>query len=171
MNDVMFFWAGWEPVLRVVVVTTLGYVWLVFVVANSGQRSLADMTPFDFVITVTLGSAFGRVITATEVAMPEIVVAFVMLVGLKWVFAASRARGLRITSLFDSEPALVFHRGEMMEAAMRRHRLGEQDLLGAVRKYGHGSLAEVEAIVMESNGDLAVIGREQAGDGDAIPTS
>jgi uncharacterized membrane protein YcaP (DUF421 family) len=170
MNDVMFFWGGSDPLLRILIVTTLGYIWLVVLVAGTGQRTLSDMTPFDFVITVTLGSAFGRVITATEVAVSEVVLAFAVLMALQWALAFARSRGLRITRLFDAEPALLYHRGEVVDRAMRRHRLGRVDLLGAVRKHGMGSLAEVEAIVLESNGDLAVIAREHVGDGEAIPS-
>lgn len=169
MNDVMFFWGGWEPVLRILVVTTLGYVWLVILVAGSGQRTLSSMRPFDFVITVTLGSAFGRVITATEVSLFEAVVAFAVLVALQWLFAVARSRGLRVTRLFDVEPALLYHRGETFERAMRRHRIAQPDLLGAVRKHGMGSLSEVEAIVLEKNGELAVIRRADVGEGEALP--
>ena len=169
MNDVMFFWGGWDPLLRILVVTTLGYIWLVVLVVGTGQRTLSDMTPFDFVITVTLGSAFGRVITATEVAVSEVVLAFAVLMVLQWVLAYARGRGFRITQLFDAQPALLYHRGETVERAMRRHRLGRADLLGAARKQGMGSLADVEAIVLESNGNLSVIGREQVGDGETIP--
>jgi ribose/xylose/arabinose/galactoside ABC-type transport system permease subunit len=42
--------------------------------------TVSRMTPFDFVITVTLGSAFGRVLTAQEVALVEVFVAFGLLV-------------------------------------------------------------------------------------------
>ncbi|MGY6501477.1 MAG: DUF421 domain-containing protein [Acidimicrobiales bacterium] len=169
MPDVMFLWDGWEPLLRILLVTTLGYVWLVLLVTRSGQRTLSDMTPFDFVITVTLGSAFGRVITATEVSLSEVVLAFAVLVALQWIFALARDRGFRITRLLHAEPALLYHRGEILEAAMRRHRIGEDDLLGAARKNGRGSLAEVDAIVLESNGDFAVIGTANAGDSSALP--
>jgi uncharacterized membrane protein YcaP (DUF421 family) len=170
MHDVMFFWGGWEPLLRILLVTTLGYIWLVVLVAGTGQRTLSDMTPFDFVITVTLGSAFGRVITATEVAVSEVLLAFAVLISLQWLLAIARSHGYRVTRLFDAEPALLYHRGEVVDQAMRRHRMSRTDLLGAARKHGMGSLTEVEAIVLESNGDLAVIGRGQAGDGEAIPS-
>lgn len=169
MSDVMFLWGGWEPLLRILLVTTLGYLWLVLLVTRSGQRTLSDMTPFDFVITVTLGSAFGRVITAHEVAVPEVIVAFAVLVALQWAFAIARDRGFRVTRILHAEPTLLYHRGEILETAMHRHRIRPDDLLGAARKSGIGSLDDVEAIVLESNGDFAVIGVASAGDGSALP--
>ena len=169
MDDVMFFWGGWDPLLRILLVTTLGYIWLVLLVTRLGQRTLSDMTPFDFVITVTLGSAFGRVITATEVAVSEVVVAFAVLMALQWGVALARGQGFRIVKWLDAEPALLYHRGEILRGAMRRHGIKESDLLGAVRKNGMGSLTEAGAILLESNGQFAVIGADQIGDGSAIP--
>jgi uncharacterized membrane protein YcaP (DUF421 family) len=170
MNDVMFFWGGWDPLARIALVSTLGYIWIVLLLTRSGPRTLSDMTPFDFVITVTLGSAFGRVITATEVSLTEVIVAFAVLVTLQWVAALARGRGFRITKLLEAEPSLLYHRGEILHGAMRRHRLNRTDLLGAVRKSGMGSLAEAQAIILESNGKVSVIGADQFGDGSAIPT-
>ncbi len=169
MDGVTFFWGGWEPLVRILLVTTLGYLWLVALISRLGQRVLATMTPLDFVITVTLGSAFGRVITAKEVAVAEIVVAFAVLVALQWLAASGRARGIRGSRFFDAEPALLYHGGTVVEAAMRRHRLTERDLIGAVRKEGKGSLAEVEVIVLEPSGDFSVIGPDELGDASAIP--
>jgi uncharacterized membrane protein YcaP (DUF421 family) len=169
MDDVAFFWDGWEPLVRIVLVTTLGYLWLIVLVRSTGQRTLSKMTPFDFLITVTLGSAFGRVITATEVSVAEIVAAFAMLVALQWVAAMARSRSTRVARLIDAEPALLYLRGEQVESVMRRHRITEEDLVGAVRQNGMGSLAEAEAIVLEASGKFSVLGPDQLGDGSAVP--
>lgn len=169
MDDTIFWWDGWEPVVRIVVVTTLGFVWLVFLVRGTGQRTLSKMSAFDFIIAVTLGSAFGRVVTASEVGIVEAFVAFATLVGLQWVFASWRARSERFTALVDADPELLYLRGRVIEPAMRRHRITEWDLLGAVRQNGMGALSEAEAIVFEPSGTFAVLSADQFGDGSAVP--
>lgn len=92
MTDVTYFFRDWEPVVRILVVGTLGYASLVILLRLLAQRRLAQMTPFDFVITVTLGSAFGRVLTAQDVALVEVLVVFVVLIGIRWLLALLRAR-------------------------------------------------------------------------------
>jgi uncharacterized membrane protein YcaP (DUF421 family) len=57
-----------------------------------------------------------------------------------------------------------------MEAAMRRERVTEADLRAALREQGHGSFAGVAALVLEPDGQIAVITRELVGDGNALPT-
>lgn len=125
------------------------------------------MTPFDFATTVTIGSAFGRVVTASEVPVSEMLVTCGLFVALQWVVAVLRQRSSRVGSLVDREPVMLYHPGEVNERALRRHRLQSRDLLGAARENGLGSLDQAEAVVLQSDGSFAVISPQQLGDGSA----
>ncbi|CAN5815308.1 hypothetical protein BH23GEM7_BH23GEM7_39940 [soil metagenome] len=80
MEPVTFFFGGWEPMLRIVVVGTLGYIALLLLLRLAGKRTLAQMNAFDFVVTVAIGASFGRILTARSVALAEAVAAFTLLV-------------------------------------------------------------------------------------------
>ena len=168
MTDPQFLWSGWEPILRVLLVGTLGFVWIVLLLRGAGPRTMAKMTPFDFVITVTLGSAFGRALTAKDVSLAELVVTFALLVGLQWVFAAARVRWSGFGRVVDVGPTLLYHRGRPVEQALRRHRFTESDLHSAVRENGLGSLDQAEAVVLQSDGTFAVISHDKMGDGTSV---
>lgn len=168
MTDPVVFWDGWEPVVRILVVGTLGYAWLVGILRITGPRNMAKMTPFDFVLTVTLGSAFGRVLTAQEVSVVEAFVAFSLLVGLQWLMAVLRQRSTAFGRLVDTGPTLLFHEGRPVESAMHRHRFTESDLHSAARENGLGSLDDVAVIVLQADGTFAVIQRAQLGDGSSV---
>ncbi len=169
MDEPTFLFGGWPEVGRILLIATLGYVWLVLLLRTTGPRNLAKMTPFDFVLTVTLGSAFGRVLTAKEVGLVEVVFTFALLVGLQWAFAFGRAHSPRFGRLVDVPATLLYHRGEVVHGALRRHRLTETDLAGAVREHGLGSLAQAEAVILQSDGQFAVVTPGQVGDGSALP--
>lgn len=166
--DVTFLSNGLEPVLRVLFITSTGYLTLLVLLRVSGQRTLSQMTAFDLVITVTLGSAFGRVITAREVALVEVVAAFGTLILLQVVVAWLWGRSSAMRDRLHPQPALLYLDGEVVEAALRTHHLTEQDLVSAARQDGLGSLDEVRAIVLEGNGSFAVISASQYGDGAAV---
>ena len=168
MDDVQFWWDGWRPVARILLLGTLGYATLIALLRISGQRTLATMTPFDFVITVTIGSAFGRVLTASEVPVSEMLVTFTLLVALQWVVALLRERYSFVHRLVDREPVVLYHRGQANERALKRHRLTSDDLLSAARENGMGSLDQAEAVVLQSDGSFAVISPQQLGDGSAL---
>lgn len=166
--DVTFLTNGIEPVLRVLFIAVTGYITLLVLLRFSGQRTLSQMTAFDLVITVTIGSAFGRVLTAREVALVEVVAAFAALIGLQLLVATLWGRSSAMRDRLHPKPALLYLDGEVVTASLRKHHLTEQDLVTAARQDGLGSLEEARAIVLEGNGSFAVISASQYGDGSAV---
>ncbi|MGQ1797055.1 DUF421 domain-containing protein [Kocuria oceani] len=160
---------GWEPVARIVVVGTLAYTALVVLLRVSGKRTLSRMHSFDFVITVAIGATFGRVLTTRSVPLVEAVTAFALLITLQYVVTYLQIRSKRFSRLVTAEPTLLLYRGRVLHNALRAERLTEKELDGAVRKHGVGSLHEAEAVVLEADGRLSVIGPDNAGDGAILP--
>lgn len=166
--DLTLFWDGWEPVVHSAVMVICGFLALVLILRVSGPRTMAKMTPLDFIVAVTIGSAFGRTLTATTVPVAQTVVVLVLLVGANWLFAALRARSSRVRTLLDNPPILLYYRGEMQTRAMRSHRLLEEDVHTAARQAGKGSLAGVAAVILQQDGTLGVIGDDDLGDGSSL---
>ena len=170
MPEVSFLFRDWEPIARIVLIGVVGYVTLLVLVRASGTRTLAQLTPFDVLVTVTIGSAFGRVLTAENVALLEVITVFVLLVGLQWLGALLRDRVPALARLMRPPPLLLLYRGTPLHRVMRRQRITELDLFTAVRESGLGSLAEAEAVVLEPDGAFSVITSGQVGDGQALPS-
>ena len=166
--DTTLLWDGWEPVVHSVVMVVCGFVALVVILRVSGPRTMAKMTPLDFIVAVTIGSAFGRTLTATEVPLAQTVLVLALLVGVQWLFAAVRARSPRVRSLLDSPPIILYYQGRMQGRALRSHRLLEEDVHTAARQSGKGSLEQVAAVILQQDGSLGVIGRDDLGDASSL---
>lgn len=166
--DLSYFWTGWSPIWHTLLVGTAGYLTLVILLRGTGPRTMAKMTPLDFVIAVSLGSVFGRVVTAVDVSLAQAVVALVLLVVVQWALAALRSRWKFMRRLLDSPPVLLYYDGEMQLKALRRHRLSDIDVHAAARESGHGSLAGIQAVILHQDGSLGVIARESIGDGSSV---
>lgn len=169
MDEVTFLFREWETIARIALIGVSGYVALLVLVRASGTRTLGQLTPFDAIITVTLGSAFGRVLTAENVGLVEVLATFLVLVMLQWTAAVLQQRVPSVGKLLRPPPLLLLHRGDPLPAAMRRQRVTETDLFTAARESGLGSLAEAEAIILEPDGSFSVITSSQVGDGSALP--
>lgn len=159
MDDIVYFWNGWEPLLRTVVVGTLTYISIILILRISGKRTLAKMNAFDFVITVALGSAYGRILTAKQVSVAEAITTFALLALLQFVVSSLENKSRWFYQLVTSQPTLLFYRGRFLEKAMRKQRVRKDSVLGTVRKKKFSSLDEVEAIILETDGSLSVISK------------
>lgn len=156
------FFDGWGGLSRVVVVGTLAYAALVFLLRVSGKRTLSKMNAFDLIVTVALGSTLATVLLSKGVALAEGVLAFALLIGLQYAVAWASVRSGAVRGLVKAEPALLVHDGRIMEAALRRERVVEAEILAAVREEGHAGMDDVAAVVLETDGSFSVVGRTPA---------
>lgn len=157
------FFDNWLGLLRVLVVGTLAYLALVLLLRVSGKRTLSKMNAFDFVVTVALGSTLATVLLSETVALAEGVTAFVLLIGLQFAITRLSVRSATVRQLSKSEPTLLFHDGRFLEGAMRRERVVRGEVLAAVREQGKGSLDEVAAVVLETDGTFSVVSSRGGG--------
>ncbi len=154
--------------VRVLVVGTLAYVWLVAVLRVSGKRTLAQLNAFDFIVTVALGSTLATVALSSTVAWTEGALALALLAALQFGAAWLAVRFTWARRGLTSEPALLVRDGRVDVAALRRERISQQSLDQAVRSSGPGGLELVAAVVLETNGTLTVVTQSQLGSGSAL---
>jgi uncharacterized membrane protein YcaP (DUF421 family) len=168
MDNVVFFYGGIEPLVRIVVVGTLAYFSLIILLRISGQRTLAQLNSFDFVITIAIGSTLGRLITAKGVSLAESVTAFFTLIFLQHLVSWLTIQSSLINNLVTATPSLLYFRGQFLRKAMQEKRVTHAQLLAAVRDNRIGSLDHVEAIVMETAGTISVIKKASTDSPDAV---
>lgn len=159
MDDITFFWNGWEAIFRIVVVGTLCYIALVAILKLSRKRTLASLTAFDFVVTVAIGAVFGRLLTAKDVSISEAVTAFLLLACLQLLFSWLQMKFEIFSRMFTSRPVLLYYRGEFIVKAMRKERVEKSELIGEARKKGYGNFDEIEIIILENDATFSIIGK------------
>ncbi|WP_163849351.1 DUF421 domain-containing protein [Pseudooceanicola aestuarii] len=160
MTQDMFF-QGWGGVLRVLIVGTLAYGWLVLLLRVSGKRTLAKLNAFDLVVTVAIGSTLASILLSNSIALAEGITALTLLVGLQYAVAFLSVRWRPFARAMRSEPTLLLHDGAFCHAAMRRARVTEGELMTVLRADGRRATPdEVGAIVLESDGSFSVLERK-----------
>ncbi|WP_328291276.1 DUF421 domain-containing protein [Kineococcus sp. NBC_00420] len=151
--------------LRVVLVGTAAYLWLILVLRFSGKRTLAQLNAFDFIVTVALGSTLATVLLSKTVALAEGALALALLTVLQLIAAWSSTRSRAVQRAITTSPTLLLHQGQPLRQALADQRVSMDSLHAAVRSSGIGGLELVAAVVLETNGKISVISTSQAGSG------
>ncbi len=159
---------SWSDLGRVLLVGTAAYLTVVVVLRLTGKRTLAKLNAFDLVVTVALGSTLATILLSADVSWSEGATALALLAGLQLVVAWATVRVAWIRRLVTSVPTLLLHDGVVLQDQLRGQRVSLPDLRQAVRASGQGSLGEVAAVVLESDGSLSVVPRSAAGDRSAL---
>lgn len=154
----MNLFGGWDPIVRVLLVGPLAYGAMVFLLRISGKRTLSKMNAFDFVITIALGSVLAATLTDSSLALSTGVAVMAFLILAQLVITALSVRLDWVERVVKADPSLVVLHGTLIEGAMRQHRVTEAEVSAAVRASGKSTIADVEAVVLETDGSFTVIG-------------
>ena len=83
--------------------------------------------------------------------------ALALLVALQFVVTWSSVRAGWVRRAVTGEAVLLLYQGELLGNAMRRARVTENELRVAVRATGIRDIADVEAVVLETDASFSVI--------------
>jgi uncharacterized membrane protein YcaP (DUF421 family) len=162
------FFDAWYDLARLVLVGTLSYVGLIFILRMSGKRTLSKMNAFDLVVTVAFGSAFASTILSGDVSLSEGIAAFMLLCALQYGVAFASVRSEAIQDCVKAAPVLLFHKGRCLAESMRRERVTEEEIFAAIRASGAARLSSVDAVVLETDGSFSVLSGANGETADAL---
>ena len=161
MDVSSWYFNGWEPVVRMLATVPAVYALVVAAVRVSGKRSTSQLNNFDWIVTVAMGSIVGSAVVLRDVAVAPAVLAVVALLALQYAVTWAAARWGWFRRVVQARPALVFYRGECLDDALRTERLSGQEVHAAIREAGYWDPAHVEAVVLEADASLSVIGHDE----------
>ncbi len=115
------------------------------------------MNAFDFIVTIALGSTLATVLLSKDVALADGLLAFALLIFLQFAITWLSVRSQAFSNLIKAEPRMLLYQGNFLKEAMRKERVTEEEILAALREKGISDAKGVEAVVLETEGNLSVI--------------
>ena len=139
-----------------------GYCFLVLMVRIVGRRPGKQLTPFEFVLIffmggVTLTPMVGddRSLTNALLTIASIAVTHFVLSWLKQVSPA-------VGRIIDGTPLVLLDKGEWQTETLAKTAIQDSDVMGTARDQGIKNLEEIEYAVLERNGEISVIPKEES---------
>lgn len=143
--------------LVVFVRSIIGFFSLLIFTRIIGKEQISQLTFFDYVLGITIGSIAGTLTTdLSSRAWPHWVglltwaaMGFLMeVITLRWRFAAKYLEG---------EPTIIIMNGKIMENALRKMKFRVSDILELLRNKGVFDVNQVDFAIMEPNGQISVL--------------
>ncbi len=149
--------APWSTVAGVVAITAVMYATLLVAVRVAGRRTLAQLSAFDVLVTIALGTILGSTAVSPSVSYAEGLAGAVTLLILQVALGALRRSSPRVRKLVDFSPRVVAEDGQM---ALPANALGPQmtadELRSQLRLRGAYEPTAVEQAILEPMGGVSV---------------
>ncbi|WOI52494.1 DUF421 domain-containing protein [Parvularcula sp. LCG005] len=157
------FYDGLAPLLRTLIIGVTGYVGILVMLRATGKRTLSKFNMFDFIITVAFGSVLATMLLSKEVVLAQGLMAIAVLVLLQLAVTYFSTRFSAVEDVIKAEPRLLYRNGQIIEKALKDERVSRTELISAARENGYGSLDQIGAMILETDGTITAIGVDKLG--------
>ena len=148
------------PVQQLILRTVIIYLVALTIIRIGKRRFMGGYTTFDILLGFVVGSVLSRAITGA-VRFFDMVLVVITLMILHWIIAAISYYSERFSGFIKNSARELVVDGEIQEEAMRKSKIGKNDLLQALReKAGVESPDEVKTAYLERDGNITVIAKE-----------
>ena len=144
--------ANWQFTLEVVVRTLIMYSYALLLIRFLGKRGRAQLSPFEFVIIISLGSAVGDPMFVPDVPLVHSMVVIALVVILNRALAYATEKNDRLDAFIESETACLVRDGRLLLEGMRKEQLSKEELFSSLREAGVEQLGQVKRAYLEPSG-------------------
>ncbi len=158
-----WFGSSWQTIGYVVAGTAAMYFSTLVAARIAGRRTLAQLSAFDTIITIAIGSLLASTSVSSDPSYAQGVTALLTLLALQLVVAAARRRSAIVSGLVEFQPELVVRDGRpRFDAGLLGAQLTQGELESALRQHGIFDFRSACVVVLEPTGKLSVGGEGPA---------
>lgn len=143
---------AWQECARALVVFPYG----LLVVRLVGARIFGRWSALDFIVSIIVGSALGRVLTGSG-PVGATLAAVTLLMALHWGLARLAARYRPFSRIVEGTPVVLASGGRLVEGRMTENNITKADLAEALREKGVDDVSQTRTIVLEPSGSINVV--------------
>lgn len=126
----------------------------------SGKRQIAQMSTFDYVNSITIGSIAAELATDLE-SWYRPLTALVLYGLATWAVHTAAAKSLRVRTFLDGRSSILMQDGVIYKTELAKAGIELNEFLGQARVAGYYDLNEVQCAVMETSGQISFLPKSQ----------
>jgi uncharacterized membrane protein YcaP (DUF421 family) len=149
--------------LEKVVRALLVFVFLVVALRLGGKRELGQINVLDLAVILLVSNALQNAMIGADNSLIGGVVGAATLFLANYAFVRVVFRSRRASRILEGTATVLLEHGRPHRHALRSEAISVDELQAAALERGFADLGDVDLIVLEPNGRLAIMGRDAAG--------
>ena len=124
-----------------------------------GSKQVSQMTMFDYVVGISMGSIAAELATELEEPLRPII-ALILYGVASLVISRLTEKFLRTRSILNGKPLVLMDDGVIFRGNLKKARLDLNEFLTYCRMSGYFDLTQIQTAVLEHNGSVSFLPRE-----------
>lgn len=142
----------WETSLR----TLIMFLVIVSALRLLGKRGVKQLSVFELVVIIGLGSAAGDPMFYKDVGLLPAVIVFTMIILLYRIVIHLVGVNKKFELLVEGKPVCLIKAGKFSIENFKKENLGADEFFGELRLHGVSQLGQVEEAIVETSGSISI---------------
>src|SRR3954470_1331123 len=126
-----------------------------------GKQTIAQRTYHLYIASITMGTIAGNLAFNIKIKFLYFIIAIIIMGTIVFMLNLVAVRNPRFRKWIAGEPAALIQKGQILEESMERMRYSLDSLKQALRGKDIFNIEEVECAILEINGSLSVLKKNQ----------
>lgn len=147
---------NWKIAIEVALRTSIMFFAIIVGLRILGKRGVKQLSVFELVVIVGLGSAAGDPMIYKEVGIISSLVVFVVIITLYSLITYLIGKNKKFENLVEGKPICFIKNGEFSIDNFKKENLGSDEFFAELRQKGISHLGQVRLAIEESSGEISV---------------
>lgn len=156
-NELLFGQEGASFLFEIGFRTVVMFLVVVVSLSFTGRRGVKQLSVFEMVMIISLGSAAGDPMFYKEVGLLQAAVVFLVVLLFYRLIIYFISRYDNIEFLFEGKPLLIILDGKFTEPSVNTKQLGSDELFSELRNMNIEHLGQLKRVLLETDGSLSIL--------------
>ncbi len=122
-----------------------------------GNREMSQLSMFDYISSIALGSIAGEMAVMSTDSILEPFVAMLIFTVFTVLISYITCKSIYLRRFFEGQCMLLYQNGQVFEKNLLKAKMDIDEFLSACRIAGYYDLEEVHTVYLESNGKISIL--------------
>ncbi len=147
--------------MDIVLRTVVAMIMLLLIAKILGKQTISNLTFHDFVTGIILGSLAANLAFNKDLQSSYMIVALIVITATSFLLSVIAIKSRRMRSWISGSPTVLIENGKILEENMKKVRYSLDSLAQALREKEIFNLEVVEYAVLEDNGMVSVLKKQE----------
>ncbi|MDE6752149.1 MAG: DUF421 domain-containing protein [Eubacterium sp.] len=141
--------------LNIIILGMVSFIVLFILSKIMGYRAISELSFFDYVVGITIGSVAAEMSTNIDMEWWKGVTAMAVYAILDLVFSFLSQKSSAARQIITGNPIILIYKGKIYKKNLRKARIELNDLLTSARMAGYFNIADIDYAIMETTGKIS----------------
>lgn len=155
----------------VLIRTLILFLIMFFTMKMMGKRYIAQLEPYEFVVSIMIAELATLPLEDTSIPLLYGIICILTILFIEFILSQLQLKNIQLRKFFGGTSIILMENGKFIKKNLEQEKLTINDVLEQLRVNGNYEISQIAFALLESNGKITVIPKDQNNQTVYLPTS